>query len=134
LQQEKKKEYSLNYYIKEQQKMNFYIQDDILQNQSIFEPSLYSRHQFNQQSKQSYIVPSSELDEIKLLFSTKDRVKLNDFQSLCLKLHPDLNSTTTITIQNKLEETFNDFDINGDGLIDFDGFLVAYAFARSSKF
>ena len=74
----------------------------------------------------AYVVPSAEFVKIKELLKEKKSINSEDFQSLCAKLRPELKS-----LQGKqlMVELFD--DIQTDGSLDFDGFLVAYAFARS---
>lgn len=74
----------------------------------------------------SYIVPSNILNEIKAIFKQNKTVMFNDFKKFCLKYHPDLNAKK---LKKRIYRAFYDADYQGMGLLDFDHFLIAYAFA-----
>ena len=77
----------------------------------------------------SYLVSTLELGKIRELFSEKKSINSNDFQLFCSKgsKHHQLESTDS---KKFLTELFNSLESNGS--LDFDSFLIAYAFARSS--
>jgi hypothetical protein len=81
---------------------------------------------FDYISSAAYVVPSAEYDRIKELLKEKKSINSEDFQSICVKLRPELKSSQAKQLMTELFD-----DIQSNGFIDFDGFLIAYAFARS---
>ena len=76
--------------------------------------------------KPSYLVPSVIILKIMKYFKQYKIAYFGDFKEFCIKQHPELN-----TIQSKkcLYEIFHDLDNISNGWLDYDHFLIAYAFA-----
>ena len=86
-----------------------------------------------QVEKPLYLVPTNEFGKIKELFKDKNEINFNEFQEFFIKLHPHLEKTPSFH-KTCILEAFDDLDVNNDHSLDFDRFLVAYAFARSAIF
>lgn len=111
--------------------------DDTLPKPSLFETSLLTGrlNPVNLEPTQyfappRYVVSAIELQRIKEQLSKTQRVNYQDFETLCISLHPDFANPAH---QRILRHAFEDSDYTGEGSLDFDGFLVAYALVRSAK-
>jgi hypothetical protein len=74
----------------------------------------------------SYLVPSDLVFTILKFFKQYKRIHFKDFKTFCINQHPELN---TFRSKKLLYKAFQDVDNINNGWLDFDHFLIAYAFA-----
>ena len=78
--------------------------------------------------KKSYVVSKSETDRIKAYFEKNKEITLQEFIRFSGELAPQVG------LEQIAEESFDKIDLDNDGKLNFDDFLVSYAFVRHRKY